>query len=167
MINVSLHRAVVAIAALVITCVLYVWQGSLAAQELPVRLSSLERYRPSAEQAWGQFRSDTQFDDQLLHGSHPLLLEKLKEIPGVKCNIPKGAFYIFPDVSYYFGKKDGEKTIENANDLCMYLLNKAHVALVSGAAFGNPECIRISYAASDDKLIEAAKRMKEKLAQLK
>lgn len=80
MINVSLHRAVVAIVALVVTCVLYVWQGSLAAQELPVRLSSLERYRPSAEQAWGQFRSDTQFDDQLLHGSHPLLLEKLKDI---------------------------------------------------------------------------------------
>lgn len=96
-----------------------------------------------------------------------LLLEKLNEIPEVKCNIPKGAFYIFPDVSYYFGKKDGEKIIENANDLCMYLLNKAHVALVSGAAFGNPECIRISYAATDEKLIEAAKRMKEKLAQLK
>ena len=96
-----------------------------------------------------------------------ILLEKLNEIPGIKCNIPKGAFYIFPDVSYYFGKKDGEKLIENANDLCMYLLNKAHVALVSGTAFGNPECIRISYAASDEKLIEATKRMKEKLAQLK
>ena len=96
-----------------------------------------------------------------------ILLEKLNEIPGVKCNIPKGAFYIFPDVSYYFGKKDGEKLIENANDLCMYLLNKAHVALVSGTAFGNPECLRISYAASDEKLIEATKRMKEKLAQLK
>ena len=96
-----------------------------------------------------------------------ILLEKLNEIPGVKCNIPKGAFYIFPDVSYYFGKKDGEKLIENADDLCMYLLNKAHVALVSGTAFGNPECLRISYAASDEKLIEATKRMKEKLAQLK
>jgi len=96
-----------------------------------------------------------------------ILLERLNEIPGIKCNIPQGAFYIFPDVSYYFGKKDGEKIIKDANDLCMYLLNKAHVALVSGAAFGNPECIRISYAASDDKLIEAAKRIKEKLAQLK
>jgi len=96
-----------------------------------------------------------------------MLLERLNEIPGIKCNIPQGAFYIFPDVSYYFGKKDGKKIIKDANDLCMYLLNKAHVALVSGAAFGNPECIRISYAASDDKLIEAAKRIKEKLAQLK
>lgn len=96
-----------------------------------------------------------------------MLLEKLNEIPGIKCNIPQGAFYIFPDVSYYFGKKGGDKTIENANDLCMYLLNKAHVALVSGAAFGNPECIRISYAAADEKLIEAVKRIKEKLTELK
>ena len=96
-----------------------------------------------------------------------MLLRLLNEIPGIKCNVPEGAFYIFPDVSYYFGKKDGEQTIEDANDLCMYLLNKAHVALVAGGAFGNPECIRISYAASDEKLIEAAKRMKEKLALLK
>lgn len=96
-----------------------------------------------------------------------MLLNLLNEIPGIKCNVPEGAFYIFPDISYYFGKKDGEQTIEDANDLCMYLLNKAHVALVAGGAFGNPECIRISYAASDEKLIEAAKRMKEKLALLK
>ena len=96
-----------------------------------------------------------------------MLLERLNEIPGIKCNIPKGAFYIFPDFSYYFGKKDGEEVIKNSNDLCMYLLNKAHVALVSGAAFGNPECIRISYAASDKKLMEAAKRIKEKLAELR
>jgi aspartate aminotransferase len=96
-----------------------------------------------------------------------MMLKALNEIPGIKCNTPKGAFYIFPDVSYYFGKKDGENTIANANDLCMYLLNKAHVALVSGTAFGNPECVRISYAAADDKLMEAVKRMKEKLVQLK
>ena len=96
-----------------------------------------------------------------------MLLERLNEIPGIKCNIPKGAFYIFPDFSYYFGKKDGEEVIKNSNDLCMYLLNKAHVALVSGAAFGNPECIRISYAASDKKLMEAAKRIKDKLAELR
>ena len=92
------------------------------------------------------------------------MLLLLNEIPGIKCNVPEGAFYIFPDVSYYFGKKDGEQTIEDANDLCMYLLNKAHVALVVGGAFGNPECIRISYAASDEKLIEAANRMKEKVS---
>ena len=96
-----------------------------------------------------------------------MLLERLNEIPGIKCNIPKGAFYIFPDFSYYFGKKDGEEVIKNSNDLCMYLLNKAHVALVSGAAFGNPECIRISYAASDEKLMGAAKRIKDKLAELR
>jgi aspartate aminotransferase len=96
-----------------------------------------------------------------------MLLEKLNEIPGIRCNIPKGAFYIFPDISYYFGKKDGKEVIKNSNDLCMYLLNKAHVAVVSGAAFGNPECIRISYAASDKKLMKAAKRIKEKLAELR
>tara|TARA_E500000331_G_C17268899_1_gene718284 strand:- start:3639 stop:4835 length:1197 start_codon:yes stop_codon:yes gene_type:complete len=96
-----------------------------------------------------------------------MLLNLLNDIPGIKCNVPEGAFYIFPDVSYYFGKKHGEQTIEDANDVCMYLLNKAHVALVAGDAFGNPECVRISYAASDEKLIEAAKRMKENLALLK
>jgi len=96
-----------------------------------------------------------------------MLLEKLNEIPGIRCNIPKGAFYIFPDISYYFGKKDGKEVIKNSNDLCMYLLNKAHVAVVSGAAFGNPECIRISYAASDKKLMKATKRIKEKLAELR
>ncbi len=96
-----------------------------------------------------------------------MLLERLNEIPGIKCNIPQGAFYIFPDFSYYFGKKDGEEVIKNSNDLCMYLLNKAHVALVSGAAFGNPECIRISYAASDKKLMENEKRIKDKLAELR
>ena len=79
---------------------------------------------------------------------------------------PQGAFYVFPDVSSYFGKSDGETKINNANDFCMYLLNSAHVACVAGDAFGNPECIRISYAASDDKLIEAMSRIKNKLAQL-
>ena len=95
-----------------------------------------------------------------------MMLKALNEIPGIKCNTPKGAFYIFPDVSYYFGKKDGENTIENANDLCMYLLNSAHVALVAGDSFGNPECVRISYAASDDKLMQAMDRIKKQLAQL-
>ncbi len=95
-----------------------------------------------------------------------LLLNELNNIPGIICNIPKGAFYVFPDVSYYFGKSDGDIKIKNSNDLCMYLLNYAHVAFVSGAAFGNPECIRISYAASDDKLIEAMQRIKKQLSKL-
>ena len=96
-----------------------------------------------------------------------LLLSELNKIEGIKTNIPDGAFYIFPDVSYYFGKSDGETIISNANDLCMYLLNNCYVALVSGAPFGNPECVRISYAASEKKLLEAAKRIKNQLANLK
>lgn len=95
-----------------------------------------------------------------------LLVELLKEIPGIKCNIPQGAFYVFPDVSHYFGKLYNENKINNANDLCMYLLNSAHVACVAGDAFGNPECIRISYAASDDKLIEAMNRIQLHLSKL-
>ena len=95
-----------------------------------------------------------------------LLLEKLNEIKGVKCNIPDGAFYVFPDVSYFHGKTDGKIKINNSNDLCMYLLNNCYVALVSGAPFGNPECVRISYAASEEKLIEAVKRIKIQLEKL-
>lgn len=95
-----------------------------------------------------------------------MLLNELNNIKGVKCNIPDGAFYIFPDISYYFGKSDGTTTINNANDLCMYLLNNCYVALVSGSAFGNPECVRISYAASDAKLLEASKRIKSQLSKL-
>ena len=95
-----------------------------------------------------------------------ILINLLNNISGVKCNIPQGAFYVFPDISSYFGKSDGTNTINNANDICMYLLNNAHVAFVAGDAFGNPECIRISYAASDEKLIEAMKRVKKYLAKL-
>ena len=95
-----------------------------------------------------------------------LLLEKLSGIKGVKCNIPEGAFYIFPDISYFFGKTDGKNVINDANDLCMYLLNTCYVALVSGAPFGNPECVRISYAASEENLLEAVKRIKSQLEKL-
>jgi len=95
-----------------------------------------------------------------------MVVDLLKDIPGIKCNIPQGAFYVFPDISAYFGKSDGDTRINNANDFCMYLLNSAHVACVAGDAFGNPECIRISYAASDEKLIEAISRIKKQLSQL-
>ena len=96
-----------------------------------------------------------------------LVLDGLNDIPGIKPNHPEGAFYFFPDVSYFFGKSDGTTTINSAMDLCMYLLNNAHVSTVEGAAFGDPNCIRISYAASDENLKEALKRMKEYLAKLK
>ena len=96
-----------------------------------------------------------------------MVYDLLKEIPGVNVNMPEGAFYFFPDVSHYFGKSDGATTINNASDLCIYMLENAHVSLVTGEAFGAPKCVRISYAASDEQLIEAMDRIKKNLAKLK
>ena len=96
-----------------------------------------------------------------------LLVEKMNEIPGIKTYVPEGAFYLFPDVSSYFGKSDGETVIKNATDLSLYLLDKAHVALVTGEAFGDPNCVRISYATSSKLLLEAVKRMKTAFQNLK
>ena len=96
-----------------------------------------------------------------------LVYKLLKEIPGLKANYPTGAFYFFPDVSHFIGKSDGAHTIKDGDDLCLYLLDKAHVSLVPGGAFGDPNCIRISYAASEKDLIEALRRLKETFAGLK
>ncbi len=96
-----------------------------------------------------------------------IVYKLLKEIPGVKANYPEGAFYFFPDVSHYYGKSDGSSTIKNGDDFCLYVLDKAHVSLVAGSAFGDEDCVRLSYAASEIELVEALKRMKEALAQLK
>ncbi len=101
------------------------------------------------------------------HDRRNLLIDLLKEVPGVRTNVPNGAFYLFPDFSYYFGKSNGESTIKNSTDLSIYLLEKAYVALVPGEAFGSPECIRISYAASKDHIREAIRRIKPALAELK
>lgn len=95
-----------------------------------------------------------------------MVLEMLKEIPGLKTNIPDGAFYVFPDISAYFGKSDGDIIIKNSAEMCMYLLNSANLALVSGDAFGDDNCVRFSYATSEDKIIEAIKRLKNALARL-
>jgi len=95
------------------------------------------------------------------------VMELIAEIPGWKCAKPDGAFYVFPEVDSYFGKSDGEETIQNADDLCMYLLNKAHVSTVTGRAFGSPECIRLSFANSLDKIEKAYARIKEALGKLK
>ena len=92
-----------------------------------------------------------------------LILGLLAEIPGLKLNAPQGAFYVFPDVSSYFGKTIKGKTIENANDFALLLLEEAHVATVTGEAFGNPDCIRISYAASQDEIKKAVQRIKSAL----
>jgi aspartate aminotransferase len=95
------------------------------------------------------------------------VLEIIKEVPGVKCFEPEGAFYIFPDMSYYFGKSDGTNKISNAADFCMYLLNTAHVSSVMGDAFGEPNCVRFSFANSMTNIERAWVRIKEALVKLK
>ena len=92
--------------------------------------------------------------------------ELLKEFPLIQCNVPEGAFYIFPSVKKYFGRKIGEVVISNADELCMYLLNEAHVSTVTGSAFGNADCIRISFANSMEKIEEGFKRIKDGLEKL-
>lgn len=96
-----------------------------------------------------------------------LAISLLREVPGVKLNVPDGAFYLFPEVTYYYGKSFGDRIILSGSDLCDYLLDTAFVAIVPGAAFGSPDCIRISYATSEDTLREAIKRISEALAKLK
>ena len=104
---------------------------------------------------------------EAFHRRRNLVIGLLREIPHIRCNSPEGAFYVFPNVKAYYGSNYGEKTIENGEDLCMYLLSEAKVVLVSGDGFGAPQCIRISYAASDEDLKTALSRMKEALAKLK
>lgn len=96
-----------------------------------------------------------------------LVLKGLNEIEGIKTNLPEGAFYVFPDISYFFGKSYNGTTINTAEDLSMFLLNDALVAIVTGEAFGDKNCIRLSYAASEETLTEVLKRMKNSLAKLK
>ena len=96
-----------------------------------------------------------------------LIVQLAKDIPGLEVNEPQGAFYLFPKCSSFFGKSDGERTINNSTDLAMYLLEVGHVATVGGDAFGSPECFRMSYATSDENIIEALRRIKEALAKLK
>ena len=96
-----------------------------------------------------------------------LIYKLLKEITGIKVNFPQGAFYIFPDISNFLGKSDGVTTVKTSDDMALYLLDKAQVAVVGGDAFGSPKCMRISYATSDDLLVEAVKRIKEALGRLK
>ena len=95
-----------------------------------------------------------------------LIVKLAKEIPGLEVNDPQGAFYLFPKCSSYFGKADGERRIENSTDFAMYLLEVGHVATVGGDAFGSPECFRMSYATSDENIVEAMKRIKDTLARL-
>jgi len=95
------------------------------------------------------------------------VMQQIKDIPGLKTNTPPGAFYVFPDVSYFFGKTDGETIIKTSDDLALCLLNKAHVAAVAGDAFGAPECLRLSYATSEKEMTEAINRIRKALSLLK
>ena len=104
---------------------------------------------------------------EAFHKRRDLVLAMLGEIAGVKINLPEGAFYVFPDISSFFGKSDGTAKVNSADDLTLYILEKANVALVTGAAFGAPNCIRISYAASEENLTEAMNRIRKVLDELK
>ncbi len=96
-----------------------------------------------------------------------LIVDLVKDIPGLEINVPEGAFYVFPKCSSFFGKTDGMSVIANSPDFAMYLLEKAHVATVGGDAFGDAECFRMSYATSEDNIVEAMRRIKEVLTKLK
>lgn len=101
---------------------------------------------------------------EAFHKRRDLVVGLIQEIPGLKINVPEGAFYVFPDVSAFFGKTLNGTKIENATDFSMYLLSQANVATVTGDAFGNPDCIRFSYATSEELLVEAMRRIKQALA---
>jgi aspartate aminotransferase len=106
---------------------------------------------------------DISYMVEKFHSRRDLVVGLLQEIPNVKTNVPEGAFYAFPDVSWYFGKTLRGKQIKDSEDLAMYLLEEAHVAVVTGEAFGNPNCIRLSYATSEEILTEALRRIREAL----
>ena len=126
------------------------------------QMAALEALKTSPSES-----ADIQKMVAAFHKRRDLLLELVADIPGIKTNVPDGAFYLFPDLSYYFGKSFGDHKINNSTDLCLYLLDQAHVALVPGEAFGSPECVRISYATSEDKIAEAVRRIKPALQQLR
>jgi aspartate aminotransferase len=101
------------------------------------------------------------------HKRRDIVYNLLKDIPGVKANYPQGAFYFFPDVSSFYGKSDGTRTINNGDDFCLFALEVGRVSLVPGGAFGDENCVRLSYAASEKDLVEALSRLKQALATLK
>ena len=121
----------------------------------------------AAEAAYTGTQAPVEEMRQAFERRRDLIVKLAKEIPGFEVNVPEGAFYLFPKCDSFFGKKDGDRVINNADDLAMYLLEVGHVACVGGTSFGAPECIRMSYATSDENIIEAMRRIKETLAKLK
>ena len=121
----------------------------------------------AAEAAYTLDQSAVEKMRQAFERRRDLIVKLAKEVPGLEVNVPQGAFYLFPKCNSYFGKSNGEKTINNSTDFAMYLLEEAHVATVGGDAFGDPDCFRMSYATSDENIVEAIRRIKEALAKLK
>ncbi len=120
----------------------------------------------AAEAAWNGPQECVEEMRQAFERRKNLIVKLAKDIPGLEVNDPQGAFYLFPKCSSYFGKSDGNRTINNSTDFAMYLLEVGHVATVGGDAFGSPECFRMSYATSDENIVEAMRRIKEVLAKL-
>lgn len=121
----------------------------------------------AAEAAYTSSQACVEEMRQAFHRRRDLIVKLTSEIPGLEVNVPEGAFYVFPKCSSFFGKSDGETTISSSTDFALYLLEKGHVATVGGDAFGDPDCFRMSYATSEDNIVEAMKRIKEVLAKLK
>ena len=121
----------------------------------------------AAEAAYTGTQEPVETMRQAFERRRDLIVKLAKEVPGFEVNKPEGAFYLFPKCSYYFGKSDGNHTIQTADDLAMYLLEVGHVACVGGTSFGAPECIRMSYATSDENIVEAIRRIQAALALLK
>lgn len=121
----------------------------------------------AAEAAYTSSQACVEEMRQAFHRRRDLVVKLTSEIPGLEVNVPEGAFYVFPKCSSFFGKSDGETTISSSTDFALYLLEKGHVATVGGDAFGDPDCFRMSYATSEDNIVEAMKRIKEALAKLK
>lgn len=121
----------------------------------------------AAEAAYTSSQACVEEMRQAFHRRRDLIVKLTSEIPGLEVNVPEGAFYVFPKCSSFFGKSDGETTISSSTDFALYLLEKGHVATVGGDAFGDPDCFRMSYATSEDNIVEAMMRIKEALAKLK
>ena len=121
----------------------------------------------AAEAAYTLDQSAVENMRQAFERRRNLIVKLAKEVPGLEVNMPQGAFYLFPKCSSFFGKSTGDRTINNSTDLAMYLLEEAHVATVGGDAFGDPDCFRMSYATSDENIVEAIRRIKEALGKLK
>ena len=121
----------------------------------------------AAEAAYTLDQSAVENMRQAFERRRNLIVKLAKEVPGLEVNMPQGAFYLFPKCSSFYGKSTGDRIINNSTDLAMYLLEEAHVATVGGDAFGDPDCFRMSYATSDENIVEAIRRIKEALGKLK